>query len=212
MMIDLDDPEFTLNESELSRRMKLLNSILNHFWDRWKGEYLLVLREAHRYHGGNSDAVSPSVGDVVVVEEEGQSRYHWKLANVDRLITGRDGRIRGAVLHFPSNKGLKTLQRPLQRLFPLEVTSSSKHTEGSQEEFTEHSSCAQEGSPPYTLDMNTISVNSQDDSSVTTDFHRTRTRPSRTAAREARDRLAACALSELDFFLLFQVSYSDDTK
>ena len=46
---DIHDPDFVLHESELSRRMRHLNTILNHFWERWKGEYLLELREAHRY-------------------------------------------------------------------------------------------------------------------------------------------------------------------
>ena len=39
---------------------------------------------------------------------------------------------RGAVLHVPSDKGIKTLQRPLQHLYPLEVT--SKPVEHSQEQ------------------------------------------------------------------------------
>ena len=109
----------------------------------------------------------------MVVEEEGQSRCLWKLAKVDRLITGRHGRIRGAIIHIPSNKGIKTLQHPLQRLYQLELT--QKHT---QEESTEHSSRAQEESPPDTPNVNAISDDKQDDSSSTTDSRNTRTRPS----------------------------------
>ena len=163
--------------------MRYLNTILNHFWERWKGEYLLALRETHRYHGGDPDAASPSVGDIVVVEGEGQSRCLWRLARIDSLITGKDGRVRGAVLHIPSNKGIKTLQRPLQHLYPLEVTSKS----------TEHS---QEGSPADTPSVDTVRNDSPNDTAGTTDSENSRTRPSRTAAR---DRLVACALSEREY-------------
>ena len=67
-----------------------------------------------------------------IVEEEGQSRCLWRLARINSLITGKDGHVRGAVLHVPSDKGIKTLQRPLQHLYPLEVT--SKPVEHSQEQ------------------------------------------------------------------------------
>ena len=41
-----DDIQITI--PELSRHMRHLNSVLNHFWKRWKREYLLELRESHR--------------------------------------------------------------------------------------------------------------------------------------------------------------------
>ena len=65
--------EFTLMQTDLSRRLRYLNSILNQFWEWWRGEYLLELREAHHSHGGRPDAVLPSVGDVVLVEEDEKS-------------------------------------------------------------------------------------------------------------------------------------------
>ena len=134
----------------------------------------------------HADATSPSVGDTVVVEEEGQSRCFWRLARINSLITGKDGRVRGAVLHVPSNKGIKTLQRPLQHFYPLEVPSK----------FTEHS---QEGSPADTPSVDTIRNDSQNDTAGTTDSENSQMRPSRTAAREAKDCLVACALSEREY-------------
>ncbi len=46
---DLEDEEFSTDSSTLSRRMKHLNTTLNHFWNRWRSEYLSELRETH-YH------------------------------------------------------------------------------------------------------------------------------------------------------------------
>ena len=133
-----------------------------------------------------TDAASPSVGDIVVVEEEGQSRCLWRLARIDSLITGKDGRVRGTVLHVLSNKGNKTLQRPLQHLYPLEVTSKS----------TEHS---QGGSPADTPSVDTVRNDSPNDTAGTTDSENSRTRSIRTAAREAIDCLVACVLSEREY-------------
>lgn len=69
------DEEFTLTQPDLSRRLRYLNAMLNQFW---RGEYLLELREAHHRHGGKTDAVPPSVGDIVLVEEEAKPRGLWK--------------------------------------------------------------------------------------------------------------------------------------
>ena len=61
-----EDVEFT--QEALTRRMDHLNKTLNHFWKRWKMEYLLELRESHRY-GPKTDPKnnSPSEGDVVLM-------------------------------------------------------------------------------------------------------------------------------------------------
>ena len=85
------DEEFALTQIDLSRRLRHLNAMLNRLWRRWRAEYLLELRESHRRHGGRPDAVPPSVGDIVLVEDEDRPRGLWKLARVGSLITGRDG-------------------------------------------------------------------------------------------------------------------------
>ena len=58
----------------------------------------------------------------MLLHDEGP-RGFWKLAKIERLTTGKDGRVRGAVLRVLSKDGQATLlQRPLQLLYPLEVT------------------------------------------------------------------------------------------
>ncbi len=50
-------------------------------------------------------------------------RNHWKLGLVEELIEGKDGVIRGAKVRS-SNKGKREiLNRPLQKLIPLELQS-----------------------------------------------------------------------------------------
>ena len=57
----------------------------------------------------------------MLVEEEDKPRGIWKLARVTSLITGKDGHTRGAILHVPSSGGNGVLQRPIQRIYPLET-------------------------------------------------------------------------------------------
>ena len=49
---DHRDDEVTA--SQLSRRSRHLNLTLDRFWSRWRSEYLLELREAHRHNKGTS--------------------------------------------------------------------------------------------------------------------------------------------------------------
>lgn len=46
---DADDEDFEISASQLTKRMKHLASVLNHFWRRWRSEYLSELREGHHY-------------------------------------------------------------------------------------------------------------------------------------------------------------------
>ena len=47
--LDDGDEEFTVDGDTLQRRARHLNSVVNHLWKRWAKEYLLELRNAHRY-------------------------------------------------------------------------------------------------------------------------------------------------------------------
>ena len=87
----IDDGD--LDGEALNNRLKYLNRTLNSFWTRWRKEYLLDLREAHR-HYRSSGTPQIVVGDVVVVHTENQPRSHWKLGIIERLKTGADGEVR----------------------------------------------------------------------------------------------------------------------
>ena len=94
----LGDEDFEITPAQAARRVKHLNNVLNHFWRCWRQEYLLELRECHRYSRGKESAPTVEVGDVVLLYDDALPR---KLARVQELITGRDGKPRGAVPSFP---------------------------------------------------------------------------------------------------------------
>lgn len=111
--------------SDISRRMIHLNTVLEYFRRRWKREYLLGLRESHRHANcplKKNHCSQIAVGDMVLVYEDSKPRGIWKLAKVERLITGADGLTRGAIIKVASSVGRPILlRRPLQLLYPLEV-------------------------------------------------------------------------------------------
>ena len=73
-----DDSDEEVTANLLSRRSKHLIFTLNRFWKRWRNEYLLELREAHRHNKG-TDATPVEIGDIVVVHSDKQPRGFWKL-------------------------------------------------------------------------------------------------------------------------------------
>ena len=109
----------------LTRRQRYVTSLLSHFWNRWKQEYVVELREHHRALEKGAASNSPSIqtGDIVTVMEEGKSnRGMWRLGKVLDVHPGNDGLVRGATIEVASDNGKRRrLRRPLQKLFPLEV-------------------------------------------------------------------------------------------
>ncbi len=139
---DLKDKEFSLNSTQLTRRMKYLANVLNHFWNRWRNEYLSELREAHSYTARKqSKAKYPaaSVGDIVVVHDERLPRGLWKLGRIVSVMKGRDDLIRGATVKIGVTDGQSILlNRPIQLLYPLEVRSQEKPEQDDKEKTTAH--------------------------------------------------------------------------
>ena len=74
---------------------------------------------------GSSNRKSPKAGDLVTVYNEGTKRGSWKLAVVERLITGKDEEVRGAIVRVITKEKQARMSRPVQRLFPLEVRAAS---------------------------------------------------------------------------------------
>ncbi len=102
------------------RRYRYVNERLEHFWRRWHKEYLTDLRESHDCNA-NKAAKEPKVGDVVVVFEDGAKRNSWKMAVIERLIRGKDNKVRGANVRVISKGKIVRLNRPVQKLYPIEV-------------------------------------------------------------------------------------------
>ena len=123
-----EDPDYigTTDPVTLTRRMKHLNTILNHFWRCWKREYILELRETHRFASRAGTASRPvHIGDIVMVFDKDHPRAFWKMGRIESLKSGDDGLVRGAWVCVRSGNTSTILNRPIQHLFPLEVTGAT---------------------------------------------------------------------------------------
>lgn len=102
---------------DLRKRARYLRACKDSLWKRWSSEYLVALRERHRCnHGGKSSKIE--VGDVVIVRSDERNRAKWPLGIVVKLFPGKDGVVRAVKLRA----GKAYLERPIQHLFPLELS------------------------------------------------------------------------------------------
>ena len=183
-----DDEDFSVDSVQLTRRVKYLNNTLNHFWSRWRTEYLNELREAHAHSVRKSHVAKKSdiaVGDVVIVHDEQLPRGLWKLGRVQELFTGRDGHCRGAAVRTVTRDRQQVLlRRPIQLLYPLELKSSDGNGDESskaQDVISDKESTTVSGGE----------TQGEEVADMPTD---TRRRSSRVAARVGDDRRKACML------------------
>ena len=151
---EISDP--TYGVASVRETAKRQSQLIQHFQSRWSKEYLTSLHEHHKTSGKTKQEIQ--VGDVVIIHDD-TPRTTWKLAVVEKLITGLDGITRAAEIRTANGR----TNRPITRLFPLEV----KEDESSKE--------VQQVQPPE-ADVNTENTMLRD-------------RPTREATVAARKRL-----------------------
>ena len=127
LSFDVETPVDVDSSDKLCKRFLYLSRKLTHFWNRWRREYLTNLREQHKLKNFAPNKVAE--GDVIQVHDENTKRGQWKIGIVEKLIFGKDGQVRGASVRLVGKGKLQTLTRPLQKLYPLEITGSDAKKE-----------------------------------------------------------------------------------
>ena len=89
------DYNSTIQEVSFTKRMAYFDNLLNHFWKRWQSEYLIELRECHRYQLSKygSNPIPPSVGDIVLIHDQDRPRGQWRLAIVQEILSAMLGEL-----------------------------------------------------------------------------------------------------------------------
>ena len=113
----LFDPETSSDVSKMLLPSKI-NNIVNHFWDRWKKEYLVNMREYQKIKHPNKYQQIVNVKGIVIVQEDKMPRSAWKVGIAEEVIKGTDGNIRGAVVRVPRTKSL--IKRSVNILYLIE--------------------------------------------------------------------------------------------
>ena len=106
-----------IRDRDLPKRAKYLKTCKDNLWKRWQREYLTALRERHNLTH-KATKFQPQTGDVVIIKTDNKNRGTWPLAVVSKVFPGKDGIIRAVELK--TAHGL--LERPVQHLYPLELT------------------------------------------------------------------------------------------
>ncbi|GBM19374.1 hypothetical protein AVEN_196005-1 [Araneus ventricosus] len=91
------DPEQKI--ANLTRNYRIQQDLLDTFWRKWSREYLLQLSTFHRVRNSDKSSLVRE-GDVVLLHEKVTPRHMWKRARVDKLMKGRDGKVRSCLLRL----------------------------------------------------------------------------------------------------------------
>ncbi|XGW27378.1 hypothetical protein V3C99_007742 [Haemonchus contortus] len=104
------------------------------FWQLWKTQYLLALREKHQLEvGKNRSSIHlPKKGDIVLISEPVTPRHSWRMGRIHDLVANSGGIVREAVVMLPSRRQVR---RPINLLVPLELEGKVP-PEQAQEELT----------------------------------------------------------------------------
>ena len=96
------------------------NHIINQFWDRWRHEYVVNLREKQRALKLNKSSPKINVNDILLVYDENMSWHFLRITIVTEVLPSRDSEMRVAVVRTArTNKILKHL---INKIFPIENT------------------------------------------------------------------------------------------
>ena len=110
-------------------RVRYLEKLKTHWWDRWRKEYLKDLQDLHTRRKVSNDDREASLGDVVLVRNENVPRGSWRLGKIIEVKPGRDGKIRTARVEVVNPGKRKTFKhseitRSPTHLVPLEFNTN----------------------------------------------------------------------------------------
>lgn len=104
------------SRNSLVKKFKHQQHVLNHFWRRWRKNYLLDLRSG-TICPQNKQIIEFKKDDVVLIHDDRYPRNIWQLGKILQVFPGRDGKIRSCFIKTP--KGV--IKRPIQLLYNMEM-------------------------------------------------------------------------------------------
>ncbi|EYC40108.1 hypothetical protein Y032_0629g850 [Ancylostoma ceylanicum] len=117
------DPSFIRTEKQALEALRFSEKIADKFWETWKIQYLVSLREMEKINykqPRHSSRSIPELGEIVLIEQDLIPRGNWPYGKVVELISSADELVRSAKILMPNHR---IIQRPLNKIFPLEIRS-----------------------------------------------------------------------------------------
>ena len=90
VQLDADTDAVSSSRSDLVKRDRYLGTLLSHFKNCFKHEYLTSLREFHRNKLAKNEW-EVSVGDIVYLQDDSLCRQQWNMAKIEELLPGKNG-------------------------------------------------------------------------------------------------------------------------
>ena len=115
-LIPTEEESYQIEKGDLRTRFRYLKRCKDNIWSRWTNEYLKGLRERHIMKHGKNTKVK--IGEVVIIKSEEKNRGRWKIGIITDTFPGPDDVVRA--VEIKTSKGI--LERPIQFLYPLELT------------------------------------------------------------------------------------------
>lgn len=110
-----------ISSRTLQKEWERIQDLKNRIQSRFRREYIGHLVE----HKKCNQSSTINIGDIVLVEDGNKKRYLWPMGRILEVMTSSDGIAR--VARIKTKNGC--INRPLQRLYPLEMSQSSSKPE-----------------------------------------------------------------------------------
>ena len=108
----LPDKQYDISKPNPQKRWQLVQCLTNHFWTRWRQEYLTTLQQRKKWQNEERNLAK---GDLVLMTDENTRPLNWPLARVTKIFTGNDDQVR--VVEIKTRD--KFYVRPTVKLIPL---------------------------------------------------------------------------------------------
>lgn len=109
-------PDPSLDHLAISRlsRWQLCQKLVQHFWSRWRNEYLNTLQQRSKWWKTENNV---KVGQLVLVIDDNQPPANWTLGRINEIFAGKDGLIRVASIKHKNGY----IKRPISKLCLLPI-------------------------------------------------------------------------------------------
>ncbi|XP_011884071.1 PREDICTED: uncharacterized protein LOC105571211 [Vollenhovia emeryi] len=92
-------------------RYQHLQQLVQHFWNRWRTEYLHQLQTRNKWNDASGECFKP--GTLVIIREDHSPPCRWPMARITDIHPGKDGVTRVVTLKC---SGYRFLKRPVTKL------------------------------------------------------------------------------------------------